>query len=155
MSKRKNCFWNFYCISQMCRKCTTFWKKRWVSYPHYFRNLWIRMRGLLKCLNGLASEHHSVINVLMGSKHCSNHNGTTINLLSLLLELNWVGKKSALVMSEILRLFVNTLTSDDKYSCRDIQNFPQQFQTPLSEKEKPFCGFFIVFLKCAWKVERF
>ena len=36
------------------------------------------MSWLLKRLKGLASEHHSVSNVLTGSRHCSNHHGTTI-----------------------------------------------------------------------------
>ena len=36
-----------------------------------------------------------------------------------------------------------------------MQNFPQQFQTPLSQKQKIFSGFFIAFLKCAWNLEHF
>ena len=36
-------------------------------------------------------------------------------------KLNW--KTSALVTSEIFRLFVNTLTPDDKYSRRNMQIF--------------------------------
>ena len=60
---------------------------------------------------------------------------------------------SALVTSEIFRLFVNTLTTDDKYSRRYIQIFWQQLQTPLSQKGKPFCPFLNAFLKCAWNFE--
>ena len=36
-----------------------------------------------------------------------------------------------------------------------MQNFPQQFQTPLSQKQKSFSGFFIAFLKCALNLEHF
>ena len=36
-----------------------------------------------------------------------------------------------------------------------MQNFPQQFQTPLSQKQKTFSWFFIAFLKCAWNLEHF
>ena len=36
-----------------------------------------------------------------------------------------------------------------------MENLPQQFQTPLSEKQKTFSGFFIAFLKCAWNLEHF
>ena len=36
-----------------------------------------------------------------------------------------------------------------------MQNFREQFQTPLSQKQKIFSGFFIVFLKCAWNIEHF
>ena len=56
---------------------------------------------------------------------------------------------------EILRLFVNALTADDKYSGSNMQNLPQQFQTPLSRKQKTFSGFFIAFVKCAWNLEHF
>ena len=36
-----------------------------------------------------------------------------------------------------------------------MQNFPQQFQTPLSHKQKTFSGFFIAFLKDALNLEHF
>ena len=64
-------------------------------------------------------------------------------------------KKSPSVWCEILRLFINALTADDKYSGSNMQNLPQQFQTPASQKQKIFSGFFIVFLKCAWNLEHF
>ena len=57
------------------------------------------------------------------------------------------------VWCEILRLFVNALTADDKYSECNMQNFSQQFQTPLSQKQKTLFGFFIAFMKCAWNLE--
>ena len=60
---------------------------------------------------------------------------------------------SALITSEIFRLFVNTLTPDDKYSLRNMQIFREQIQTLLSQKEKTFWGFFIAFPKCAWNLE--
>ena len=47
------------------------------------------------------------------------------------------------------------MTADDKYSCRKMQNFLQQLQTLLSQKRKTFSGFFIAFLKCAWKLQDF
>ena len=36
-----------------------------------------------------------------------------------------------------------------------MQNFPEQFETPLSKKQKIFSWFFIAFLKCAWNLEHF
>ena len=36
-----------------------------------------------------------------------------------------------------------------------MQNFPEQFQTQLSQKQKTFSGFFIAFLKYAWNLEHF
>ena len=52
---------------------------------------------------------------------------------------------SALVTSEIFRLYVNTLTPDDKYSRRYIQSFWQQVQTPLSQKGETFLDFLLNF----------
>ena len=36
-----------------------------------------------------------------------------------------------------------------------MQNLPQQFQTPLSQKQKIFSELFIALRKCAWKLEHF
>ena len=55
----------------------------------------------------------------------------------------------ALVASEIFRMFVNTLTPDDKYSRRYIQIFWQQLQKALSQKGKTFCRLLVAFLKCS------
>ena len=64
-------------------------------------------------------------------------------------------KESTSVRCEILRLFVNALTADDKYSESNMQNFAQQIQMPASQKQKISSGFFIAFLKCAWNLEYF
>ena len=56
---------------------------------------------------------------------------------------------------EILRPFVNGLTADDKYSGTNMKNLPQQFQTPLSPKQKIFSEFFIAFLKFPLNLEHF
>ena len=47
------------------------------------------------------------------------------------------------------------MTTDDKYSRRNMLNFTQQFEAPLSQKQKNFSGFFIAFLKYALNLERF
>ena len=59
------------------------------------------------------------------------------------------------VWYEMLRLFVNALTADDKYSGSNMQNLQQPFQTPLSHKKKTFSWFFIAFLKCTLNLEHF
>ena len=64
-------------------------------------------------------------------------------------------KKSALVRSKIIGLFVNTLTAEYTYSCRNMQTLTQQVQTPLSLKQKTFSGFFIIFLRSTWNGEHF
>ena len=55
----------------------------------------------------------------------------------------------------MLRLLVNALTANDKYSGSNMQKIPQQFQTPLSQKQNTFSRFFIPFLKCAWNLVPF
>ena len=45
------------------------------------------------------------------------------------------------------------MTTDDKYSRRNMLNFKQQLEAPLSQKQKAFFGFFIAFLKCALNLE--
>ena len=60
---------------------------------------------------------------------------------------------SALVTSQIFRLFVNTLTPDDKYSRRNMPIFRQQLQALLSQELNTFCQFFIAFLKCERNLE--
>ena len=66
--------------------------------------------------------------------------------------LNW--KKSLLVWFVILRLFVNSLTADNKYSRCNL-HILTQIQTPLSLKWKAFSGFFIADVKCALNLEHF
>ena len=64
-------------------------------------------------------------------------------------------KKSALVRSKILGLFVNTLNAEYTYSGRNMKILRQQVQTPFSLKQKIFSGFFIAFLKSTWNGEHF
>ena len=66
--------------------------------------------------------------------------------------LNW--KKSLSVWFVILRLFVNTLAADNKYSRVKLHTLTQ-IQTPLPLKQRPSSRFFIAVLKCAWNLEHF
>ena len=52
-------------------------------------------------------------------------------------------------------MFVNTLTTDDKYSSRNMLTFTQQLEAPLPQKQKTFSGLFLAFLKCALNLENF
>ena len=47
------------------------------------------------------------------------------------------------------------MTKDDKYSRRNMLNFTQQFEAPLSQKQETFSGFFISFLKYPLNLEHF
>ena len=64
-------------------------------------------------------------------------------------------KKSPSLWYEILRLFVNALTADDKYSDSNMRNLPQQFRTPATQKQNSSSGLFNNFLKWAWNLEHF
>ena len=59
--------------------------------------------------------------------------------------LHW--KKSLLVIDKILRLFVYTLTVNEKRYMLNRDNLTQQIQMQLSEKQKTFSEFFFAFLK--------
>ena len=52
-----------------------------------------------------------------------------------------------LVLCKFLRLFVNTLTDDEKYSLLYRDNLTQQIQILLSQKPKTFFHFLSAFLK--------
>ena len=47
------------------------------------------------------------------------------------------------------------MTTDDKYSRRNMLNFTQQVEAQLSQKQKCLSGFFLAFLKCALNLEHF
>ena len=47
------------------------------------------------------------------------------------------------------------MTTDDKYSRRNMLNFTQQLEVLLSQKQERFPGFFIAFLQCALNLEHF
>ena len=57
--------------------------------------------------------------------------------LSFLLKL--IKEISPLVLSEILEVFVNTLTAESKYPVQDCENLPFRSQMQFSEKRKSFC----------------
>ena len=47
------------------------------------------------------------------------------------------------------------MTTDDKYSRRNMLNFTQQIEASLSQRQKTFTEFFLSFLKCALNLEHF
>ena len=56
-------------------------------------------------------------------------------------------KKSLLVIDKTLRLFVNTLTVDEKHYLLNRDNLTQPIQIQVSQKQKRFSQFFFAFLK--------
>ena len=47
------------------------------------------------------------------------------------------------------------MTTDDKYSRRNMLNFAEQLEALLSQKQKTFSGLFLAFLKYALNLEEF
>ena len=47
------------------------------------------------------------------------------------------------------------MTTDDRYSRRNMLNFTQQLEAPLPQKQKTFSGLFLAFLKCALNLKHF
>ena len=64
-------------------------------------------------------------------------------------------KKSVLVRHKALKLFVNTLSADDKYSLLKRDNLAQPIRTPLSQKQIPFYQLLLAFSKSALDLEHF
>ena len=64
-------------------------------------------------------------------------------------------KKSLLVICKILRLLVNTLAVDDKYSLLNRDNLTHSIQMQLSQEQKAFSEFFSKVLKSRLKFENF
>ena len=62
-------------------------------------------------------------------------------------------KKSMLMLWKILRLFVNTLSADDKDSLLNRNNLTQPNQILLSQKQKTFSEFFFTFSKSTLNFE--
>ena len=50
---------------------------------------------------------------------------------------------------------MNTLTADDKYSRRNVQNFQRQLPKVLSQKQQIFPAIFTSFLKSTSNLEHF
>ena len=61
-------------------------------------------------------------------------------------------KVSLLVIHKILRLFVNTLTVDEKRYLLTRDNLTQTIEIQLSEKQKTFFKFFFSFFFCIFKI---
>ena len=59
------------------------------------------------------------------------------------------------MLCKMLKLFVNTLTADDKYSLLNRGNLTQPVQPLLSQKQKSASQFFFAFLKSILNFEHF
>ena len=66
-----------------------------------------------------------------------------------------IWKMSALVLGEVLVVFVNTLIADDKYPVKDCENLSLPIQMQLSKKRNAFPQFFLPFLESTSNFKRF
>ena len=64
-------------------------------------------------------------------------------------------KKYVLVISKVLRMFVNILTADDKCFLLNRENLRQPIQMQLSEKQNTFSHFFSQIFKSRLNFEHF
>ena len=117
ISKSKNIFSIFFWISQIFIKFVLLCKKRSASEVICFWNYRLQKAGLLKLLKSPLREHLWIVNMLKHPKDCLNKSAGHLFCNLFWSHLNEISSEnSVLVVSEILRLFVNILTPDDKYS---------------------------------------
>ena len=62
---------------------------------------------------------------------------------------------SPLVIGEILQVFVNTLTPDDKYRVQHSENLTLPIQVQLCEKRETLSQFFVPFLYSTSNLKHF
>ena len=107
-----------------------------------------------KCLKMLVSEDLSISNMLNGLKHRLILHSSTFKIFGDEW-MKFIRRMSLLVIHKILRLFVNTLTADDKYSLLKTDTIEQPIQMILSNKENAFSEFLTVFLKYRSNLKHF
>ena len=106
---------------------------------------------LVKYLKSLSSEYRSTVNILNSLKNCT----ATLPLYCFITLAKIKMGNARVSVSEILGVFVNTLTSDGKYSLRNRQNLPQSIQLQMSKIQKSFSQFFAQYLKSTSNFEHF
>ena len=92
---------------------------------------------VFKSLKDCASGHPSAVHVSTSDKHwhhCYPVPSSVSNIL------DW--KVSLLVISEMLKVFVDAMTSNSKYSCYKMDKLPQSIQIQLSKKNKYLLSIF-------------
>ena len=144
ISKSKDVFWFFFRISEIYIKFGILWKRRWSSKVIYFWNFRLQKARLLKWLKSPLPEHSWLANMLNGPKHCLNVHGSIFVIFFWSFRKKISSKNSVLVVSEILRLLVNILTHDDKYSLSVKASFLRNQLKPSYLKiKKCFLNFFM------------
>ena len=129
----------------------TFLKNRRPSEVMHFLKIKTGKDCLVKCLKSLVLVHLATVNMLSSLKTCTTALWSYCFTTSAKIEL----EKFRLTGSEILGVFVNTVTADDKYSLQNRENLLQAIQLQVSKKKKMFSKFFAAYLKSASNFEHF
>ena len=119
-------------------------RKIWASEVICFWNYRQEKAGLIKCLKSPEWEDLWAVNMLRGPKHCLNQHGSIFVVFFDQYEKKNRWKNIVSVVSEISRLFINILTSDDKTSLSVKVNVSSnQFKCIYREIEKYFLDSFL------------
>ena len=92
ISKSKNIFWIFFCISGIYKTFGILWKKIWASEVFFFWSYKLQIMVLLKCWQGTVSEDLRTTNMLKGPKDCLYRQGSFFLIFLLTLKGNELEK---------------------------------------------------------------
>ena len=139
LSQKQNIFWQ--CFPGFLKSWLHFEQiqnKRIHSWLMYFQNCGLWKIRLVKCLKSAASQYLLTSNMVNLPKHCWNLNGCTVILIYWLLRIQLSLKKALLMICKILKLFVETFTTYDKYSVLNRVYLTYPIHMHLSKKQKTF-----------------
>ena len=99
----------------------------------------------------LVSQNLATVSMLNSLKTCTtafpSHCFVTLSKIDM--------ENIRLSVSEVLRVFVNKLSTNNTYFLCNRKNLPEPIQLQLSKKQKKFSEFFAAYLKSTWNVEQF
>ena len=122
-------------------------------------DVYLKLRTPEKVVRQMSKESHS--RGLFNNQHCrlaetqlkSKRKHLYHNYWTLWAQFSC--KKSLWVICNILGLFVNPLSADDKYSLVNRDNLFQNLERQLSRERETFCPFFVAFSKYRLNFEHF
>ena len=111
----------------------------------FFWNYRLHRARLLKYLKSPVSEYLWTANMLKGPKDCWNLRSSIFFIFFWLISKEISSKICVLVVSDILRLFANILTPDEKYSLSlKASVLRNQFKSILSKLKNVFSIYFCI-----------